>query len=192
MTTQAADKVHIEFNSLYNKYHEKIRRAIALITKDCEDVEDLTQEVFLKAYAGLEKFRGYSSTYTWLYRIALNTVSTYKKQQDRRSVEIQSAMEEVDMVDELLAACTSTTTPEDGAAYDEATDRLFRAVEQLPDEYHVTFMLREVAGLTYEDICVALDISMGTAKSRVSKAKSYLRKKLDPEHALYDKHPQHL
>src|SRR5262245_2834944 len=139
------------------------------------DVEDVTQEAFLKAYRKLGNFDGRSSFYTWLYRVAANTAMDWRKRErHRRHAPLPEGPEGDDAVPSAEAG------PERSASQRELAARIDAAIESLPEKYHEILVLREVEGLSYEEISERLGMSKGTVESRLFRARERLREKLAP------------
>lgn len=167
------------FDLLVLKYQQKVANLISRYIRDPAEVLDVTQEAFIKAYRALPKFRGDSAFYTWLYRVAINTAKNHLAAQARRppqdDIEAETA-EQMDMGTRLK----EQDTPERLALQDEIARTIRQAVEELPDELRTAITLRELDGLSYEEIAQAMDCPIGTVRSRIFRAREAIDKKLKP------------
>jgi len=167
------------FDLLVLKYQHKIVKLISRYVHDSSEVLDVAQEAFLKAYRALPKFRGESAFYTWLYRIAINTAKNYLVAQGRRPPD-----EDVSALDaeqyEGESALKEYATPEHLMLKDDIEKTVFDAIEQLPEDLRTAITLRELEGLSYEDIAQAMDCPIGTVRSRIFRAREVINKKLQP------------
>ncbi len=167
------------FDLLVLKYQQKVANLISRYIRDPSEVLDVTQEAFIKAYRALPKFRGDSAFYTWLYRVAINTAKNHLAAQARRppqdDIEAETA-EQMDMGTRLK----EQDTPERLAMQDEVARTIKQAVEDLPDELRTAITLRELDGLSYEEIARAMDCPIGTVRSRIFRAREAIDKKLKP------------
>lgn len=167
------------FDLLVLKYQQKVANLISRYIRDPSEVLDVTQEAFIKAYRALPKFRGDSAFYTWLYRVAINTAKNHLAAQARRppqdDIEAETA-EQMDMGTRLK----EQDTPERLAMQDEVARTIKQAVEDLPDELRTAITLRELEGLSYEEIAQAMDCPIGTVRSRIFRAREAIDKKLKP------------
>jgi RNA polymerase sigma-70 factor (ECF subfamily) len=162
------------FATLVGRYEARIVRLVRGMVPE-SDTEDVTQEAFLKAYRKLGNFDGRSSFYTWLFRIAANTAMDWrKKERHRRHAPLPEGDEGEDRVPSLEAGPETVTTRRELAA------RIDAAIEALPDKYHEILVLREIEGLSYEEISKQLGMSKGTVESRLFRARERLREKLAP------------
>lgn len=164
---------HTAFRVLVERYQERIRNLIYSIFHEPGIVDDLSQEVFIKAYEALHQFRFQSSFYTWLYRIAVNkSRDELRKRKVRRWFSLQSLMESSDK--ELGAKIVAE--PQDN----ELQELLGAALKSLPEKYRIAVVLKDVDGFSYEEIAEIMECEIGTVKSRLSRARAMLRKILDP------------
>ncbi len=167
------------FDLLVLKYQQKVANLVSRYIKDSSEVFDVTQEAFIKAYRALPKFRGDSAFYTWLYRIAINTAKNHLAARGRRppsdDVEAVTA-EQLDSGDRLR----DVDTPERLLLKDEIARTIRQAVEELPEDLRTAITLREMEGLSYDEIAQAMECPIGTVRSRIFRAREAIDKKLKP------------
>ena len=167
------------FDLLVLKYQHRIAKLIAYYIQDQSEVLDIAQEVFIKAYRAIRKFRGDSTFYTWIYRIAINTAKNYLAAQARRP-----RKSEIDVMDAenfaVTANLTEYATPERLAFTEEIQQAVIVAIEALPKDLKVAILLREVEGLRYEDIARVMECPAGTVRSRIFRARSAIDARLAP------------
>ncbi len=167
------------FDLLMLKYQHRIAKLVARYVQDPADSLDVTQEAFMKAYRALPRFRGDSAFYTWMYRIAINTAKNHLATQARRprdsGVDVTDA-EQFDGVVELK----ETVTPEGLALTEEIQHTVAAAIEALPEDLKVAVSLRELEGLSYEDIARVMECPVGTVRSRIFRAREAINARLDP------------
>ena len=167
------------FDLLMLKYQHRIAKLIARYVQDPADVLDVAQEAFMKAYRALPRFRGDSAFYTWMYRIAINTAKNHLAAQARRprdsGVDVADA-EQFDGAVELK----ETATPEGLALTEEIQRTVAAAIEALPEDLKVAISLRELEGLSYEDIAGVMECPVGTVRSRIFRAREAINARLDP------------
>ncbi|BEE16499.1 MULTISPECIES: RNA polymerase sigma factor RpoE [Aeromonas] len=174
---QRGDKA--AFNLLVKKYQHKVVNLVARYVNNPGDVPDVAQEAFIKAYRALPTFRGESAFYTWLYRIAVNTAKNYLTSQGRRP---PSSDVEADEAESYGGgeALQEVSTPENLALTDEIKRTVFAAIEALPEDLRTAITLRELEGLSYEEIAEIMDCPVGTVRSRIFRAREAIDKKLQP------------
>ena len=168
------------FGLLVVKYQRKLARLLSRLIRDPAEVEDVAQEAFLKAYRALPSFRGDSAFYTWLYRIGVNTAKNYLVSQGRRaptSTEFDSEEAETFEDGDQLR---DMNTPEHLMATRQIGETVNSAMEALPDELRTAIMLRELEGLSYEEIAEIMDCPIGTVRSRIFRAREAVAEKLRP------------
>jgi RNA polymerase sigma-70 factor (ECF subfamily) len=166
------------FDLLVLKYQHRIIKLVSRYVKDTGDAEDVTQEAFLKAYRALPKFRGESAFYTWMYRIAINTAKNHLVMMARRPAERESdRSEESTNLDSLQH---DIATPEKLLQAEEVKQTILEVVEALPEDLRTAINFREVEGLSYEDIAVAMDCPIGTVRSRIFRAREAIDTRLKP------------
>jgi RNA polymerase sigma-70 factor (ECF subfamily) len=166
------------FDLLVVKYQSRVGSIISRYVYDNQEVMDLTQETFIKAYRAIERFRGDSAFYTWLYRIAVNTAKNFLESRGRRpqsSADIADA-ENFDDGRRLR----DLASPERLLQKDELQEALSQAIAALPEELRSAFLLREYDGLSYEDIARILECPIGTVRSRIFRARDSVDRHLGP------------
>ncbi len=163
------------FGVLVNKYKTKVYHLAYSLSHDAQAADDLAQEVFIKAYYALEKFREQSEFGTWIYRIAVNHCRDFLRKKNRM---IQIPFENVA---EKIPAEENETLPEE-KEQEEAQRRkvIHTAIQALPDKYRIILSLRDIQDFSYSEIAKILNISPGTVDSRLHRARKMLRKKLEP------------
>ena len=193
MTAQVAPEVDVDqqlvervqkgdkraFDLLVLKYRHKIFAVISRFIRDHAEVQDVAQDAFIKAYRALPNFRGESAFYTWMYRIAINTAKNYLVARNRRP-----PASDVDMDDaEFFAgndAMHEMNTPERNLLRDELQVVIDQAFRDLPDDLRMAVTLREIDGLSYEEIAEAMECPIGTVRSRIFRAREAIDKKIQP------------
>lgn len=168
------------FELLVSKYQRKLSRLLSRFVKDQAEVEDVAQEAFIKAYRALPSFRGDSAFYTWLYRIGINTAKNYLVAKSRRAPTItefdSEEAEEFDGGDQLR----DINTPESLLMTKQIASTVNDAMDQLPEELRAAIQLREIEGLSYEEIAAAMDCPIGTVRSRIFRAREAIAERLRP------------
>ncbi|HEX7251066.1 MAG TPA: RNA polymerase sigma factor RpoE [Burkholderiales bacterium] len=175
---QSGDKQAFEL--LVEKYQRKLARLLSRFIRDPAEVEDVTQEAFIKAYRALPAFRGDSAFYTWLYRIGINTAKNYLMAMGRRaptSTEIEAEEAEGFEEGEQLR---DINTPESVLLSSEIAKTVNSTIEQLPEELRTAIQMREIDGMSYEDIAKAMDCPIGTVRSRIFRAREAIAEQLRP------------
>jgi RNA polymerase sigma-70 factor (ECF subfamily) len=165
------------FDLLVLKYEHKIVNLVMRYVRDSEQALDITQEAFIKAYRALPRFRGDSAFYTWLYRIAVNTAKNYLAAQRRRPMDIELDLQDAEQYG-LHAKLKETDTPEGVALSQELRDTLERAIQALPDDLRTAIILRELDGMSYEEIAPTMDCPVGTVRSRIFRARDAIAKRV--------------
>lgn len=171
------------FEMLVVKYQRRIERLIARLVRDTDLVEDIAQETFIRAYRALHQFRGDAQFYTWLYRIAVNTAKKFLLDMKRDPVITETALQSRGDEDEtswLEAEQIAEATPESELAAKEIAQAVNQALEALPEELRQAITLREMEGLSYEDIALAMDCPIGTVRSRIFRAREAISAKVKP------------
>jgi len=167
------------FDSLVLKYQYKVFKLVARYISDPSEVLDVTQEAFIKAYKSLDNFRGDSSFYTWLYRIAVNTAKNHLISRGRRVPESDFELSEIEQFISKKDV-KEYSTPERTLMYDEMEHMLFDIIDDLPSDLRTAIMLREMEGLTYEEIAEIMGCPVGTVRSRIFRAREAIEKKIEP------------
>ena len=167
------------FNLLVLKYQQRVLKLVGRFVHDATEAEDVAQEAFLKAYRALSSFRGDSAFYTWLYRIAINTAKNALVAHRRRPVDFDLDLQDPEQF-ERQARLKEADTPEGVLLTDEIRDVVEKAMQQLPDDLRTAIVLRELEGLSYEEIAEAMDCPVGTVRSRIFRAREAIDKKLKP------------
>ncbi|MCX7961186.1 MAG: RNA polymerase sigma factor RpoE [Burkholderiales bacterium] len=168
------------FELLVEKYQRKLARLLSRLIRDPVEVEDVTQEAFIKAYRALPSFRGDSAFYTWLYRIGVNTAKNYLMAMGRRApTSTETETEEAEGYDEG-EQLRDINTPESVALSREIAATVNAAIEALPEELRTAIQLRELEGMSYEEIARAMDCPIGTVRSRIFRAREAIAEKLRP------------
>jgi len=168
------------FELLVEKYQRKLSRLLSRLVRDPGEVEDVTQEAFIKAYRALPSFRGDSAFYTWLYRIGINTAKNYLVAMGRRaptSTEVGAEEAEGFESGELLR---DINTPESVLLSKEIAGTVNAAIESLPEELRSAIQLRELEGMSYEEIAKLMDCPIGTVRSRIFRARETIAERLKP------------
>ncbi len=174
---QSGDKA--AFDLLVIKYQHKIANLISRYIKDTYEVQDVTQEAFIKAYRGLKNFRGDSAFYTWLYRIATNTAKNFLVSRGRHTPTHAVDAEEAEQFD-TGSALRECATPERNLLAVEIGNVVTQCIEELPDDLRLAITLRELEGLSYEEIAEVMDCPIGTVRSRIFRARDAVNNKLEP------------
>jgi len=175
---QRGDKA--AFDLLVRKYQHKIAKLVSRYVRDRADVEDVTQEAFIKAYRALRGFRGDSAFYTWLYRIAINTAKNYLVARGRRPLTADIEPEDAEGMASEHGNVSELLTPESSMLTDEIARTVERAIAALPEELRTAITLREIDGLSYDDIAMAMDCPIGTVRSRIFRAREAIDNELRP------------
>lgn len=174
---QKGDKA--AFDLLVRKYQHKVAKLIARYVRDRREVEDVTQEAFIKAYRAIRGFRGESAFYTWLYRIAVNTAKNYLESLGRRPPSADMEVEGAELT-ELGERLREQATPERELLTSEIADTVLRTIQKLPEDLRTAIMLREIDGLSYEEIAQVMDCPIGTVRSRIFRAREAIDREIKP------------
>jgi RNA polymerase sigma-70 factor, ECF subfamily len=174
---QAGDKA--AFDLLVRKYQHRVLKLVSRFVPDAAEAEDVAQEAFIKAYRALASFRGDGAFYTWLYRIAINTAKNALVSNRRRPVDFDLDLQDPEQYDRH-ARLKDGDTPEGVLLTEEIRNVVERAMEQLPEDLRTAIVLRELEGLSYEEIAEAMDCPVGTVRSRIFRAREAIDKKLKP------------
>lgn len=167
------------FDLLVLKYQHRIVKLVSRYVRDPSDALDVAQEAFLKAYRAIPKFRGESAFYTWLYRIAINTAKNYLVMMSRRPAEIEFEAADGE-ASELESILKDPATPENLLLTEEIRKTIVEAIEALPEDLRTAINLREVEGLSYEEIAQVMSCPIGTVRSRIFRAREAIDKRLKP------------
>lgn len=167
------------FDLLVIRYQHKVMHLVSRYVKSSGDVADVTQEAFIKAYRALASFRGDSAFYTWLYRIAVNTAKNYLVSQGRKPPGSDIDAQEADYYDGG-EALHDNSNPERALLSNEIETTLFRIVDKLPEDLRMAITLREMEGLSYEEIAAVMDCPVGTVRSRIFRAREAIDKVIHP------------
>jgi RNA polymerase sigma-70 factor (ECF subfamily) len=167
------------YDLLVLKYQQRIVNLVSRFVRNHSDALDVTQEAFIKAYRALPKFRGDSAFYTWLYRIAVNTAKNYLASQSRRPMGTDHDVSEIEQI-EGADALKEQATPENMLLKDELQATVLKAIENLPDDLRSAIMLREVEGLSYEEIAQVMECPIGTVRSRIFRAREAIDLEMKP------------
>ena len=174
------------FDLLVLKYQHKIAGLVSRFVRDSDEVQDVTQEAFIKAYRAIGKFRGDSQFYTWLYRIAINTAKNHLVSRGRRppgsDVDVEDAV-----YYEGSGALKDLASPERNIMSEQLMAAVNDAIKGLPEDLRSALTLREYDGLSYEEIAEVMDCPVGTVRSRIFRARESVDKNIEP---LLDKQPQ--
>jgi RNA polymerase sigma-70 factor (ECF subfamily) len=163
------------FDYLVNKYRERLFSIVYNMTSNREDAADLTQEAFIKAFSSIKRFRGKSSFFTWLYRIAVNTaLSHLKRNRFRRFFSLENINDEASST-EIVEALSVKTKTEKGAMISELQERLNEALQKLSPKHRTVVVLFEIEGLSHQEISDVMNCSVGTVRSRLHYAKQQLQ-----------------
>lgn len=168
------------FDLLVLKYQRKIMRLLSRMIRDPAEIEDVAQESFIKAYRALPQFRGDSAFYTWLYRIAINTARNWLAQNSRRpSTPSSYESEEGETFDET-DNLTDSSNPESEMASRQIAETVNKAMNDLPEELRNAIVMREIDGMSYEDIAQSMNCPIGTVRSRIFRAREAIATRLRP------------
>jgi RNA polymerase sigma-70 factor, ECF subfamily len=165
------------YDLLVLKYQHRIVSLVSRYMRDQDEVLDVTQEAFIKAYRALPGFRGDSAFYTWLYRIAINTAKNYLVSRSRRPPDSDIDVDQGDYQGETLAL-SDIESPENRLEGDQLEAVVYKAIDDLPEELKVAVTLREFDGLSYEEIAGIMECPVGTVRSRIFRAREAIEKKI--------------
>ncbi|MBV8045626.1 MAG: RNA polymerase sigma factor RpoE [Paludibacterium sp.] len=168
------------FDLLVAKYQRRLARLLSRFLRDSADIEDVTQEAFVKAYRSLPAFRGESAFYTWLYRIGINTAKNFLSASARRPVVHADFEDEDGESFDLAAQLPDLNTPESALMNKQIIATVNAAVERLPEELRTAISLREMDGLSYDEIAKVMDCPIGTVRSRIFRAREAIATELRP------------
>ena len=168
------------FDLLVLKYQRKIMRLVSRMVRDQDEIEDVTQEAFIKAYRALPQFRGDSAFYTWLYRIAINTARNWLASNRRRPSSPTEFQNEDGETFNETDNLTDNNNPESELASREIAETVNATIESLPEDLRTAIVLREIEGMSYEDIAQTMNCPIGTVRSRIFRAREAIAVKLRP------------
>jgi len=166
------------YDLLVLKYQHKVVKLVMRYTRNPADAEDVAQDSFIKAYRALPQFRGDSAFYTWLYRIAINTAKNALAARDRNPVMAQIELQDSDDGPDLVNRLKDPDTPEGLALTEEIRGTVNAAIDALPEDLRTAIVLRELEGLSYEEIAAAMDCPVGTVRSRIFRAREAIDRRL--------------
>lgn len=168
------------FNLLVIKYQRKLARLLSHFIRDAAEVEDVTQEAFIKAYRALPSFRGDSAFYTWLYRIGINTAKNFLVSQGRKVPTIEGINNEDAEDFEDNSLLKEVNTPESELMSKQIAQTVSKSLDALPEELRSAIVLREIDGLSYEEIASIMNCPVGTVRSRIFRAREAISEQLRP------------
>jgi RNA polymerase sigma-70 factor (ECF subfamily) len=166
------------FDALVLKYQHKLVKLVMRYVRNPAEAEDIAQEAFIKAYRALPQFRGDSAFYTWLYRIAINTAKNAVVSRDRSPVEYDLDRSNTDESYDMQGRMKDSETPEGLVLTDEIRSTVNAAIDSLPEDLRTAIVLRELEGLSYEEIAVAMACPVGTVRSRIFRAREAIDRRL--------------
>jgi RNA polymerase sigma-70 factor (ECF subfamily) len=167
------------FDVLVLRYQQKVLKLVLRYIRDPMEAEDVAQEAFIKAFRAIGSFRGDSAFYTWIYRIAINTAKNALVASKRRPVNFGIDVQDPEQGD-LEARMTDGETPEQLALTEEIRETVNQAMGDLPEELRTAIVLREIDGLSYEEIAASMDCPVGTVRSRIFRAREAIDRRLRP------------
>jgi RNA polymerase sigma-70 factor (ECF subfamily) len=166
------------FDALVLKYQHKLVKLVMRYVRNPAEAEDIAQEAFIKAYRALPQFRGDSAFYTWLYRIAINTAKNAVVSRDRSPIEYDLDRHHSDESYEMQGRMKDSETPEGLVLTDEIRSTVNTAIDALPEDLRTAIVLRELEGLSYEEIAAAMECPVGTVRSRIFRAREAIDRRL--------------
>jgi len=173
---QRGDKA--AFDLLVLKYQHKLVKLVMRYVRIPAEAEDIAQEAFIKAYRALPQFRGDSAFYTWLYRIAINTAKNAVASRERSPIEYDLDLQDNERSWEVQGRLRDPDTPEGLVLTEEIRQTVNSAIEQLPEDLRTAIVLRELDGLSYEEIATAMECPVGTVRSRIFRAREAIDRRL--------------
>ena len=187
MTVEESDLVLVKrvqrgdktaFDLLVRKYQHKVVKLVLRYVRNPAEAEDIAQEAFIKAYRALPQFRGDSAFYTWMYRIAINTAKNSLASRDRSPIAYDLDLNDPEESHSVQTKLQDPDTPEGMALTEEIRQIVNSAIEGLPEELKTAIVLRELDGLSYEEIAAAMECPVGTVRSRIFRAREAIDKRL--------------
>ena len=187
MTTEESDLVLVKrvqrgdksaFDLLVRKYQHKVVKLVLRYVRNPAEAEDISQEAFIKAYRALPQFRGDSAFYTWMYRIAINTAKNSLASRDRSPIAYDLDLTDPEESHSVQSRLQDPDTPEGMALTEEIRGIVNSAIDALPEELKTAIVLRELDGLSYEEIAAAMECPVGTVRSRIFRAREAIDKRL--------------
>jgi RNA polymerase sigma-70 factor (ECF subfamily) len=187
VTTEESDLVLVKrvqrgdksaFDLLVRKYQHKVVKLVLRYVRNPAEAEDISQEAFIKAYRALPQFRGDSAFYTWMYRIAINTAKNSLASRDRSPIAYDLDLTDPEESHSVQTRLQDPDTPEGMALTEEIRGIVNSAIEALPEELKTAIVLRELDGLSYEEIAAAMECPVGTVRSRIFRAREAIDKRL--------------
>ena len=175
---QRGDKV--AFEMLFTKYQRRVSRLVSRFVRSDAEVEDIVQESFIKAYRALGSFRGDSAFYTWLYRIAVNTAKNYLVAASKRPISLTQFEKNDDDDFEEDHFMSDAATPESELITKQIAETVNKTMNELPADLREAIMLREIEGMSYEDIADSMGCPIGTVRSRIFRARDAISQKIKP------------
>jgi RNA polymerase sigma-70 factor (ECF subfamily) len=173
---QRGDKT--AFDLLVRKYQHKVVKLVLRYVRNPAEAEDIAQEAFIKAYRALPQFRGDSAFYTWMYRIAINTAKNSLASRDRSPIRYDLDLNDPEESHSVQTKLQDPDTPEGMALTEEIRQIVNSAIDALPEELKTAIVLRELDGLSYEEISAAMECPVGTVRSRIFRAREAIDKRL--------------
>ena len=167
------------FDLLISKYQHRIVSLVARYVSDPSEAQDVAQEAFIKAYRAIDRFRGDSAFYTWLYRIAINTAKNWLVAKKRRPPASDIDAADAEQYD-IESRLKEQGTPENEMLREEIKRTVYDTIAELPEDLRTAIMLREMEGMSYEDIALTMDCPIGTVRSRIFRAREAIDEKLKP------------
>lgn len=178
LVARAQQKDAAAYDELVRRYYKRIYALLYNMTSNKEDAEDLIQEVFVKAYAALQRFKGDSSFYTWVYRIAVNRAINYVKRRNKRAGLSLDDMDGGVERDKAYVELSSKESPFRDATLSELQEKLNEALQKLSDKHRAVVVLHDIQGVPHEEISKMLGVSSGTVRSRLFYARQLLQSEL--------------
>ena len=187
MTVEESDLVLVKrvqrgdktaFDLLVRKYQHKVVKLVLRYVRNPAEAEDIAQEAFIKAYRALPQFRGDSAFYTWMYRIAINTAKNSLASRDRSPIAYDLDLTDPEESHSVQTKLQDPDTPEGMALTEEIRQIVNSAIEGLPEELKTAIVLRELDGLSYEEIAATMECPVGTVRSRIFRAREAIDKRL--------------